>query len=134
MRGAAGMLAVALALLGAMVLGCSPRTRGADDEMGEAALRERAAEAMAQHAPVRIVLRSGESVRGEIGGVAENGLVLVQAGDDGGRPCERTLTWLDVRSIAVEEPLGNPTRLLVLGLLFGVLAAFAAVGCGVSSL
>ena len=132
MRGAAGVLAVVLVLCGAMVWGCSPRVRGAGDEMGEAALRERAAEAMAQQAPVRIALRSGESARGEIGGVDENGIVLVEAGADGGRPRERTLAWPDVRSIEVEKPLGNASRLLVLGLLFGVLAAFAAVGRGVS--
>lgn len=133
-RSAAVVLAVGLVLSGAMVLGCSPLGRGSGDGGGEAALRKTATEAMAQHASVWITLRSGDSARGEIGGVDENGMVLVEASADGGQSLERTLAWPDVRSVDVEKPLGNPTRLLVLGLLFGVLAAFAAVGRGVSSL
>lgn len=134
MRGAARVLALALVLCGAMVGGCSPRTRGAGDAMDEVALRERAAEFMAQQASVRIELRSGDAVRGEIGGVDEHGIVLVEASVNGCRPRERTLAWGDMLAIDVEKPLGNGYRLLVLGVLFTVLAAFAAVGRGVSSL
>jgi hypothetical protein len=134
MRGAAGVLAIALALCGAVAWGCSPRTRGDGDAMDEVALRETAAEAMAQQASVGIALRSGDAVRGEIGGVDENGIVLVETSVNGCRPRERTLAWGDMLAIDVERPLGNGYRLLVLGVLLGVLATLGAVGRAVSSL